>query len=48
MMSRIKPVSLFRVGLATPASSLVQTILCIIYLYVFAAKKEKQMQKSLS
>ncbi len=46
MMSRIKPVSLFRVGLATPASSLVQTILCIIYLYVFAAKKEKQMQKT--
>ncbi len=32
LMSRITPVSLFRVGLATPCSSLVQTILCILYL----------------
>lgn len=31
IMSRIQPVSLFRIGLATPASSLLQTILCIIY-----------------
>ena len=31
LMSKIVPVSLFRVGLATPASSLVQIILCGIY-----------------
>ncbi len=31
-MSKQIPVSLFRVGLATPASSLVQTVLCILYL----------------
>lgn len=31
MMSRILPVSLFRVGLGTPASSVMQIILCIIY-----------------
>jgi len=32
LMSKIEPVSLFRIGLATPASSLVQTILCVCYL----------------
>ena len=31
-MSKQVPVSLFRVGLATPASSFVQTILCILYM----------------
>ena len=29
LMSRIRPVSLFRIGLATPASSIVQIILCV-------------------
>ena len=43
LMSRLQPVSLFRVGLATPASSLVQTVLCLIYLRTAARKKEKQM-----
>ncbi len=42
MMSRIRPVSLFRVGLATPASSLVQTILCMIYMHTAAGRKEKK------
>lgn len=31
-MSRIRPVSLFRVGLATPCSSFVQVILCLLYM----------------
>lgn len=31
LMSKIEPVSLFNVGLATPTSTLVQIILCIIY-----------------
>ena len=43
LMSRLQPVSLFRVGLATPASSLVQTVLCIVYLHTVCAKKEKEM-----
>lgn len=30
-MSRLEPVNLFYIGLATPASSLVQTIMCVIY-----------------
>ena len=38
-MSKIKPVSLFKVGLATPASSLLQTILCILYMRI-TDKKE--------
>ncbi|MBR4162949.1 MAG: MATE family efflux transporter, partial [Solobacterium sp.] len=42
-MSGIKPVSLFKVGLATPASSFLQTILCILYMRTIAAKKEKQL-----
>ncbi|MCR4952404.1 MAG: MATE family efflux transporter [Solobacterium sp.] len=44
IMSRIQPVSLFKVGLATPASSLVQTILCIIYMRTAVRKKEKEIQ----
>lgn len=32
VMSRITPVSLFRVGLATPCSSFVQVILCLLYM----------------
>ena len=36
LMSRLRPVSLFRVGLATPCSSLVQTILCFLYLKYIA------------
>ena len=31
MMSRMVPVNLFHIGLATPASSLLQTVLCVIY-----------------
>lgn len=31
LMSRLKPVSLFRIGLATPMSSLMQIILCALY-----------------
>lgn len=42
LMSRIQPVSIFRIGLATPCSSLVQNILCISYLFLHVKKKEKQ------
>ena len=45
LMAKIKPVSLFKVGLATPASSLVQTILCLIYLQTAAKKKEAELMK---
>ena len=34
LMSKIEPVSLFKVGLATPASTLVQIILCVSF-FVF-------------
>ncbi|MGM9941306.1 MAG: MATE family efflux transporter [Bulleidia sp.] len=40
LMSKIQPVSLFRIGLATPCSSFVQCILCLGYL-VLQMKKEK-------
>ena len=38
LFSRIRPVSVFRIGLATPASSLVQIFLC--FLYFFRCRKE--------
>ena len=37
MMSRLVRVNLFHIGLATPASSLVQTALCVLY-YIRANK----------
>ena len=40
-MSRVEPVSLFLVGLATPCSSFVQIILCSVY-FLLLLKKERQ------
>ena len=44
-MSRILPVSLFRVGLATPCSSLVQIVLCVGY-YLLLRRGEKRALKA--
>lgn len=41
LMSRMEPVSLFRVGLATPSSTAVQILLFLGY-FLLLAKKEKQ------
>jgi len=40
-MSRLKPVSLFRVGLATPCSTVVQILLFLCY-YILQERREKQ------
>lgn len=45
-MSRQKPVSIFHIGLATPCSSLVQTILCMLYMHTAVRKKEKALQSA--
>lgn len=44
VMSKIEPVSLFRVGLATPSSTVVQIIICGVYLFFLSRtlfKKEE-------
>ena len=38
IMSKVEPVSLFKVGLATPTSTLVQIILCVSF-FVFLSKR---------
>lgn len=43
MMSRIVPVSLFKVGLATPTSTLLQIILCGIYFVVINKTSNKSL-----
>ena len=40
-MSKLEPVSLFRIGLATPCSTIVQIILCLICMWFFVIRKEK-------
>lgn len=40
LMSRLHPTSLFKVGLATPASSFVQLILCVSFLAITDRKKK--------
>jgi len=40
LMSRIEPVSLFRIGLATPCSTIVQIIMCFAFM-AWMIKKEK-------
>ena len=39
MMSRIEPVSLFRVGLAIPISTVVQITVCVIYFVLFGRRE---------
>ncbi len=41
-MSRMVPVNLFHIGLATPASSLVQTVMCVVY-YWYRNRKHKDL-----
>lgn len=41
VFSKIEPVSVFRIGLATPCSSIVQTVLCLLYMFLVFRKKEK-------
>lgn len=45
MMSKVLPVSLFRVGLATPCSSVVQLILCLCYMQFVVKKNENKYAK---
>ena len=42
LMSRIDPVSVFYVGLATPASTLVQIVLCVTYFVMLRRAEEKR------
>lgn len=42
IFSKIKPISLFRIGLATPASTIVQIILCLTFL-LYVRKKGKEV-----
>lgn len=42
IMSKIIPVSLFRVGLATPIATLVQIILCVTYFIILSKKLRKE------
>ena len=41
LMSKLEPVSLFKVGLATPASTFVQIILCVGF-YIYLSKKSQK------
>lgn len=41
IMSRRVPVNLFHIGLATPASSLLQTVLCVVYYWYLNRKKTR-------
>ena len=42
LMSQIRPVNIFFVGLATPCSSFIQVILCLLYMHFVVEKKEKK------
>lgn len=46
LMSKILPVSLFKVGLATPMSTFVQIILCVIYFIILSKKLNKESMSS--
>lgn len=43
VFAKMKPVSLFRIGLATPSASVIQTIICTIYFFkVFGSEKKAE------
>ena len=44
-MSKVEPVSLFRIGLATPVSSIVQILLCAVF-FVFVQHRQKKRNLS--
>ena len=44
IFSRIEPVSLFRIGLATPTSTVIQIVMCAIALYFFGRKDPKEIE----
>ena len=46
LMSKLEPVSLFKVGLATPASTFVQIILCVGF-FIYLSKKSKKQNELL-
>lgn len=41
LMSKLRPVSLFKVGLATPCSSILQIVLCASYFFIWNRKTRK-------
>ena len=47
LMSRVEPVSLFRIGLATPCSTVVQIVLCTGY-FVWMLRREKRQDSAVS
>ena len=46
LMSKIEPVSLFMVGLATPASTIVQIIFCVVYFVILNRKLSAEQSSS--
>ena len=46
LMSKIKPVSMFRIGLASPCLTIVQIILCFIVLFIMIRKEKIRRNKS--
>lgn len=46
LMSKIKPVSMFRIGLASPCSTIVQIILCFIVLFIMIRKEKIRRNKN--
>lgn len=46
LMSKITPVNLFLIGLATPTSSLLQVILCVLYMFLVVKKKEAHLENA--
>ena len=47
LMSRVEPVSLFRIGLATPCYTVVQIVLCTGY-FVWMLRREKRQDSAVS
>ncbi len=45
IMSRIQPVSLFRIGLATPCSTVLQIMMCFVYIFFKSKRYYKQKMK---
>ncbi len=41
LMSRMEPVTLFRIGLSTPCSSVVQIVMCLVYMAVIRKERKR-------
>ena len=43
-MSQLEPVSLFKIGLATPCSTMAQIVICAVYFFITLKREKRELE----